>query len=90
MKFWQRIINKEILVFAASIIFGATIFPYIFGFFYLLAVGRLNDYFGLFVDWAGFYQDLARGEPYMWGVVFLPYILVQSGRLIARWVFKIE
>lgn len=80
-------IIRECLIFLVSFIFGITIFPYIFGFFYLLAVGRLYDFPGLFVHWDGFYKDLARGEPYMWGVALLPYVLAQLVRA-AAWLLK--
>ena len=80
--------NKEALLREAkvllfSLIFGATIFPYIFGFFYLLAVNRLSDFPGLFTHWYGFFLDLFRGDIYIWGVVLLPYGLVQLIRAVS-------
>ncbi|MFH1683623.1 MAG: hypothetical protein ABIA67_01940 [Candidatus Margulisiibacteriota bacterium] len=80
-------IIRELLIFLSSFLFGITLFPYIFGFFYLLAIGRLSDFPELFVHWDGFFKDLARGEPNMWGVALLPYILVQLARVIV-WVVK--
>jgi len=80
--------NKEALLREAkvllfSLIFGITVFPYIFGFFYFLAINRLSDFPGLFIHWYGFFLDLSRGDIYVWGVVLLPYVLVQLFRAVS-------
>ena len=72
--------KSELIIFLACLLFGVTVFPYIFAFFFFLAIGQLQDYPSLFINWDGVFRDLFRGDVFIWSVALLPYVVVQAVR----------